>query len=172
MFSSNIFILLKTDSLERAKSACVCAVPGTEKSASGQSTAQYLRHTCNTVLLQHSLKYSGFINPFRTTCCSPKGMKPAAVSILPYETLTEQPKLWDCSLQLLWATICFLWHTLNIPSITNGLAWDFQWNFYVLDTQLLLNFSRSGSLTTTKLFWHLQPKRTHFAYYISSTAQQ
>lgn len=91
-------------SLERGKSACVCAVPDPEKAASGQSLTQYLSHFCNTTLFQYSLKYSGFINPFRTTCCSPKGMKPAAVSILPYENLTQQLKLWDCSLQLLWAT--------------------------------------------------------------------
>lgn len=53
--------------LELAKSACVCAVLDTEKSASGQSPTQYLSDFCNTILLQRSLKYSGFINPFRTT---------------------------------------------------------------------------------------------------------
>lgn len=73
----------------------MCAVLDTEKSASGQSPTQYLSDFCNTILLQNSLKYSGFINPFRTTRCSPKGMKPAAVSVLSYEILTEQPKLWD-----------------------------------------------------------------------------
>lgn len=83
----------------------MCVLPDTEEPASGHSPTQYLRHFCNTVLLQHSLKYSGFINPFRTTCCSPPGVKLAALSILPYETLTEQPKLWDYSLQLLWMTI-------------------------------------------------------------------
>lgn len=154
-------------SLERGKSACVYAVPDPEKAASGQSLTQYLSHFCNTTLFQYSLKYSGFINPFRTTCCSPKGMKPAAVSILPYENLTQQLKLWDCSLQLLWATFFFLWHALNIPSMAKGLAGDFQWNFCVLDNQVLLNFSRSGSLSPTKLFWHFQTKRMHSANYIS-----
>lgn len=100
-FSSNVFILQKTNLVWSEMSVCVCSGPDSEKSASGWSLTQYLSQFCITALFQHSLKYSGFINPFRTTRCSPKGMKPAALSILPYENFTEYLKLGDWSLQLL-----------------------------------------------------------------------
>lgn len=151
------------------KSTCVCAVPDTEKSASGQR----LIWDTFAILSCYSTHWNtvGLLIPSEPQVVAPKGW-----SLLQHLSclMRLQQSSQNCGIvpYSVYGQIFFffLWHALNIPSITNGLAWDFQWNFYVLDTQLLPNFSRPGPLSTTKIFWHLQSRRTHFANNISSTA--